>query len=226
MKIKEIKLFTNELSKNLFFYKEVLGFEIIKMNESSFSLQIGETRLIFEFSKDKYVYHYCFLVPSNQLKGALEWMRKRWEVLELEPGRFIEKFQDWNADAFYFYDGSGNIVEFIARYNLKNETEPPFTERQIINFNEIGTSTGDNSKISKQVQLEMDVDFYSGNQTRFCTHGNEEGLFLFPNYHTKEKWFPTDLSTNPSPYIATIEEKEKLFQVEFKNENMEIKQIL
>jgi catechol 2,3-dioxygenase-like lactoylglutathione lyase family enzyme len=222
MHIKEITLFTSTIEKERNFYSQILGFEIKNESDDSFSVQVGQTLLSFIYSVQNYKYHYCFLIPSNKLTEALEWMQGRWNVIELEKDRFIERFENWNANAFYFYDGSGNIVEFIARYNLKNEVNSSFSQNQILNLNEIGVPSNNNALLSNQVKEKMDIEHYSGDQTRFCTSGNEEGLFLFPNYNTKLNWFPTELLTTPCPFEAIITEKANQFQIKYDDEKMEI----
>ncbi len=84
MKIKELKLYTNRLQLEKEFYSKILGFEVIESNPNSFTLKIGLSELTFEESHKDYKYHYCFLIPSNKLIKAMEWMEKRIEIIDLE----------------------------------------------------------------------------------------------------------------------------------------------
>ncbi|WP_260321042.1 hypothetical protein [Peribacillus simplex] len=40
------------------------------------------------------------------------------------------------AHAFYFYDPSGNIVEFISRYEIAKDSIEPFSVKSILNISE------------------------------------------------------------------------------------------
>jgi catechol 2,3-dioxygenase-like lactoylglutathione lyase family enzyme len=113
MKIKELKLFTNQLEKQKEFFLKVLGFELLDEKENEFCLKIGWSKLRFVKSDKIHIYHYCFLIPSNKLIESLEWMNNRMKTIDVENGEKIVHFEDWNADSFYFYDGGGNIAEFI-----------------------------------------------------------------------------------------------------------------
>ena len=50
----------------------------------------------------------------------------------------IAQFENWNANAVYFYDNNGNILEFIARHDLQNNQFTPFNSESILNISEIG----------------------------------------------------------------------------------------
>ncbi len=220
MKFKYLKLYTNKLELEKKFYSEILGFKIIDGNSDFFSLKIGWSELSFEKSEIEHKYHYCFLLPSNKINEALEWMGKRTEIIDIENGRKIENFKSWNADSFYFYDASGNIAEFIVRYDLKNNIESEFDISEVLGVNEIGIGTKDVQKINNQLQAELGIKFWKGDLKRFGTNGSQEGIFLLPNYNLKEIWFPTSIKIKPEPFEATIENKGKEYHVEYRNEKL------
>jgi catechol-2,3-dioxygenase len=60
MKIRKLKLFTNNLKTEKVFYSQTLGFEILKDNSNSFTIKMGWSELTFEKSEKEYKYHYCF----------------------------------------------------------------------------------------------------------------------------------------------------------------------
>jgi len=76
MKFRKLKLYTNKLELEKRFYSEVLGFQITYKSSDSFSVKIGWSELTFEKSEIENKYHYCFLIPSNKLNEALEWLEK------------------------------------------------------------------------------------------------------------------------------------------------------
>ena len=213
MKITELKLFTNQLEKQKEFFLKVLGFELLDEKENEFCLKIGWSKLRFVKSDKIHIYHYCFLIPSNKLMESLEWMNNRTETVDIENGEKIVRFEDWNADSFYFYDGGGNIAEFIVRHDLKNEVDSEFDLNMILCINEIGLGTTDIEKVNYQLEENIGSKFYKGNFTRFGTNGSVEGIFLLPNYNLKETWFPTEIKIKAEPFEAIVEKNNKKYQV-------------
>lgn len=220
MKITHLTLFTNQLEQEKKFYNEVLGFPFLMDNSDNFSVQIGHTKLTFQKSIHNYNYHYCFLIPSNQLQESILWLQKRLNIVEIEPGKIIQRFETWNADSIYFYDGSGNLAEFIVRYDLKNEVKTPFGLSNILCVNEIGMPIKNVAKINTQIENELQSMFWKGDKSRFGTNGTQDGLFLLPNYEMKTTWFPTDLKVEPSPFSAIINHKYNEYTIEFENEKL------
>lgn len=217
MKIKELKLFTNQIETEKKFYLKTLGFEVVTENENQFSFKVGWSIFTFIQSSLSYNYHYCFLIPSNKLNEAFEWINKRVDVLDIEDGIKIVNFETWNADSFYFYDGSGNLAEFIVRYDLKNENLDDFDISSVIGINEIGIGTTDVEKTNSQLEKELGTKFWKGDLNRFATNGSQEGLFLIPNYELKEIWYPTKIKIKAEPFEAIIENNNKIYSVKFKN---------
>lgn len=220
MRIKKLILYTHKLEEELNFYSEKLGFEIIENSAHLFTVRIGWSDLTFKKSAIERSYHYCFLIPANQLHHAMEWMEKRLEIIELEGGRKIQNFETWNADSFYFYDASGNIAEFIVRYDLKNESHKGFDISNVLCVNEIGMPTKHIETLNKQLTQEIQTNLWKGDLERFATNGDQEGLFLLPNYLVKDTWFPTDAKIKPEPFEAIVETKGKTYLVEFNNEKL------
>ena len=211
MRFIKLKLFTNQLEAELLFYTQTIGFELLSRSDNSFTVKIGWTALTFERARQDYIYHYCFLIPSNQLQAALSWLQEKTELIKAPDGTIIQHFEDWNADSFYFYDASGNIAECIVRYDLENQTAEDFDITQFLCVNEMGMPTNDISTTNKLLEQGMKSSHWKGNFSRFSTHGSLEGMILLPNYEVKETWFPTSKKIKPQPFSAVIESTEKLY---------------
>jgi len=216
MKIRKLKLYTDSLNLEKKFYSETLGFKIINEDSFSFTLEIGWSELTFAKSEKNYKYHYCFLIPSNKLKQALLWMEKRVAIIDIENGRKIEHFESWNAESFYFYDASGNIAEFIVRYDLNNNTDNDFSISDVICLNEFGMPTSDVKSANDKLQEKFGTKFWKGNFNRFGTNGSQEGLFLLPNYKAKKIWFPTSVKIKPQPFEIQFENNGETYNIEHK----------
>ncbi|HFA51175.1 MAG TPA: glyoxalase [Bacteroidetes bacterium] len=216
MKIKEITLFTNKIESQKIFYGNVLGFEILRENENGFSVQVGYSVLSFKKSKKNHKYHYCFLIPSNKLDESIVWLNERLEIIKIEGDRITQYFESWNAKSVYFYDGAGNVAEFIVRYDLKNEQKDEFNLSQILCVNEIGMPTKNVGKINSELEQQLGSKFWKGNLKRFATNGTQNGLFLLVNNGLKKNWFPTDLETESAPFDATVIVDGNYHKIEFK----------
>lgn len=220
MKIRELALFTNQLDAVKKFYSKILKVEIVEEKTNSFTLKVGWSKLTFLKSNEDYKYHYCFLIPSNKFIEALSFMGEKVDLIDIDKGRKTQRFETWNADSFYFYDGSGNVAEFIVRHDLKNQSSNSFSFEDVICVNEIGLPTTSIENTNAFLKKELNSDFWRGDTKHFGTNGTQQGLFLLPNYKTRTNWFPTDVTITPSPFKATIENNKCLYDFEFFNEEI------
>lgn len=222
MRIKELTLWTNKMEEQRYFYEEKLAFNNLKEERDGFSLQVGFTKLRFKKSKINLKYHYCFLIPSNQLMAGIAWLEERLDLVRIEQDRIIQRFESWNADSIYFYDGAGNLAEFIVRYDLKNENDYPFSSSSIIGVNEIGLPTTDIEKTNQLLEQKLGSAFWKGDKKRFGTHGTNEGLLLLPNYEVKRTWFPTQMKIETAPFEGVIEIGQEHYYLFFEREKLHI----
>ena len=222
MKLKFLTLFTNQLPEQKDFYTKTLGFELLNNAKDSFAVQVGFTKLKFKLSEEDVKYHYCFLIPSNKLNESIGWLQDRLKLIRIEGDRVIQNFESWNADSIYFYDGAGNLAEFIVRYDLKNESEEAFDLPQILCVNEIGMPTNDVAKINTVLEEKLNSKFWKGDLERFGTNGSQNGLFLLVNNELKKTWFPTEVITQSSPFEAIVEVDGNIFDIKFYNQEINI----
>jgi len=215
MKIKKLTILTNQLQEGKDFFTKTLGLKVYEENDDMFCIQIGWSKLEFKKSDIPFLYHYCFLIPSNRLPDALAWMENRVNILEIENGQRTVNFTEWNADSFYFYDGSGNLAEFIAHHDLENTSNKKFEITDILGINEIGIGTDDVSGVNSFLEETCQTEFWKGDLDRFGTNGSPKGRFLITNYNKKETWFPTQIRIKPSPFEVEIENNGKLYHLEF-----------
>lgn len=218
MKIKKLELYTHKLEEEKIFYTKQLGFEVTNETKNNFTVSVGWSELTFTKSATQHIYHYCFLIPSNKLTEALNWAKEKIELIEIQKGVHIQNFADWNADSFYFYDASGNIVEFIARYDLQNESPKNFKSSSLLGISEIGMPTNNIEKTSSELNSILNTLLWKGDLKRFAAHGDQNGLILLPNYTVKDSWFPTNKKLRPEPFNAFIETINDGTWIQYKNE--------
>jgi len=213
MNFKKFTLYSSNIIQQKAFYTNILGFELLEEQANCFTLKIGITALQFVYKKDATLYHFAFNIPSNQGAAALAWLKKRVKVLDYENQELVD-FINWNAEAMYFYDMDGNIVEFIARKNLQDNSNFPFSINNILEISEIGIPTNDVQAIYNQIQTKFPIEIYSGDLTRFAALGDERGLFIVINKNTK-KWIPRDDEPYSSPFKVQLEFEGQPFSLSF-----------
>ncbi len=214
MRIQELTLFTNNLEAQKQFHKSLFGVDCIEDNSDYFSFQIGWTKLTFKQTSKSYVYHYCYLIPSNKLESAIQWLEGKVELI-VTNGSVIHDHLHWNAKAVYFYDADGNIGEFIVRHNLDNAIEGDFSYSDILCINEIGAPSNNSVNLNAFLQENLGTKVWKGDLERFAVNGDQEGMFLLVNNETKDKWYPTDIFPESAPFEAKILNSGSLFDIKF-----------
>ena len=211
MLFREIRLQTRRLSPLYHFYKDILELFLSKPNDSHFTIQTRDTQLIFEEASDTLkdpIYHFAFNIPSNKIQEAYEWLKKRTDLLWIEDYKsHIANFKNWSAKSVYFLDPAGNIAEFIARADLNDVVDEPFSSRHIRSVSEIGVVFPEESfkqsieKILKEHHLE-----YFPKQPpleSFCAIGDDQGLFII--VPENRSWYPCqDKSAGMFPMQITF----------------------
>lgn len=190
MDIKEIILCSGNPGDLKNFYIDKLGFKLKTGNDDEFSFKAGKTLITFKKSnsKNKPFYHFAFNIPSNKFTEAKEWIKSNNIELISLNGEVEFDFKSWNAHSFYFYDASENIVEFIVRHNLRNESDEKFTAVSIINVSEIGLPVKDVRETFTLINNKFNIPHFSGDMKTFEAAGDENGLFIIVN--EGRRWFP------------------------------------
>ncbi len=220
MKIKRLQLFTSRLQEQKKFYSEVLGFTITGETEDAFDVPIGESLLRFRKGPGNPYYHYAVNIPSNQIEEARKWLSQKVELLTWEE-KYVVDFPNWNAKALYFYDAGQNIVELIARRNLRLPSDKLFSIESLRHISEIGLPAKDISQVFHILHTRCGLERYDGDLERFGAVGSETGLFIVVN-HAIKKWIPNMDEAFPFPFEAVIEnEAGKELQITYQDEALQ-----
>ena len=186
------------------FYSSGLGFPLLTVRQDCALFRVGSTVLMFEQVEDPDpdgpppYYHFAFDIPRNRLDQAEAWLSERVDLLKRDGERQIP-FEDWNARAVYFHDPAGNIVEFIARHNLPNESEETFSSHSILRVSEIGWPC-------LLGILDRDFGLPVWWETKgFTAFGSETGLILVVD--TQRKWLPTDKAAQAHPVTIVLSDE-------------------
>ena len=146
--------------------------------------------------------------------------KQRTEVLPFHSAEIVD-FKNWNAEALYFYDPAGNIVEFIARKNLKIESTQPFGPQSFQHISEIGLPVRDVRGTYHLLNEKCGLEKYSGDYERFCAIGTEKGLFITIDYRQKD-WIPNGDIAYPFPFEVNFNHNQNAYKVIFKKEKLSI----
>ena len=193
MEIKEIVIQTDDLKGTENFYANVLGFELIKKEQNTIAFLAGNSILSFIKSTNLNPnYHFAFNIPKNKLNEATIWLNSKVNLLLNDENEIITDFGDWNAKAIYFYDNNNNIVEFITRFDLTNETEKKFDASSVLSISEIGIVANDPMKLASQIMDKNHLKYFEkGKQSEnFISIGDDNGLVIIVK--NDRKWYPTE----------------------------------
>ncbi len=219
MNIQELEIFTPKLEEQAKFYSEVLELTVLVKSNTTVSFKIGKSVLKMTYRENCSPYHYAINIPANQQKEALKWLQKRVDILTYE-GKSIQYFDFWNAYAIYFYDEDNNILELIARKNLKNDSNQPFDKNALLEICEIGIPTTNINREYSILKEQTAIPIYSGSLERFCAIGDSNGLFIAINKELKKEWFPTKDTPFSSDFNIRFSENGISYQFTYEKENL------
>lgn len=199
MEIVDLRLKTHDLEALRSFYDDLFDLALLDEQEDVFfTVGAGETRLTFEQGDEDevYRYHFAFNIPNNQVADARLWLASRVELLE-HDGEDVVEWTRWDASALYFRDPVGNIVEFIARRTVDNDSDLPFSAQSIIRVSEIGLAVADVPQAVAELKQAFELDVYDETGDTFCALGSPISLFIVVK--DGHNWFPTPdkALTNP-----------------------------
>jgi catechol 2,3-dioxygenase-like lactoylglutathione lyase family enzyme len=204
MQIESISLTTSRLAAQRRFYTEQIGLPLIEDHPQRFAVQIGRSMLHYaEVTHAPPIAHMAFTIPSAQYQEAIEWLGARAPALAAPDGRTQFHFQNWGADAIYFLDADGNILELIARHELPDPPVRPFGVGSLLCISEIGVVLDDVISFAQEAQRLLGVDVYRGNlDPEFTAVGSASGLFIMTR--RGRPWMPDHTSPASDPPITVV----------------------
>lgn len=216
MKLEHIQIITSNILKTTAFYQDILELSMIEKSKESVSFQAGNSVLKFtENPKFDSIYHFAFNIPENQLEEAIAWCQNKVSLIHIEDQNVIANFENWNANAVYFYDNNGNLLEFIARHDLQNSQTAKFSSKSILNISEIGIVTENPLELGNQLKQEHGLEFFNKNANSdiFAAVGDDEGLLILvtPN----RNWYPTQTPSESNATKISIENNGTLIELQF-----------
>lgn len=206
MNISAINLLTHDLENTFDFYHNKLGLPLRERSDQHLAFIAGKTDLIFTYSDTHQhpVYHFAFTIPSNKLKEAFDFIQAKTFIMDVPSSGKIADFSNWNADAFYFYDNNGNILECITRYALQNQSDEAFSGTSVYAISEIGLVTDNVPGLAQKIKEDYDISTFEHQPAmeQFTVLGDDYGLFIL--VATERAWFPTQIKAKLFPLTIYI----------------------
>jgi catechol 2,3-dioxygenase-like lactoylglutathione lyase family enzyme len=170
------------------FYHQVLGLRVSDEKADRLTVAAGGTPITFVTSTaddGKPFYHFAFNIPENKIVAAHGWQKKRTPLLPIPKTLRDPKYPDdvvdyshWNAHSIFFFDPAGNVVEYIARHDLKNAAPGEFGSADILYASEIAFVVDDVAATAAKLKEVAGVASYKGASDQFAAVGDERGLLL------------------------------------------------
>ncbi|MEH7126046.1 hypothetical protein V7127_22805 [Bacillus sp. JJ1773] len=213
MEMKSLVLQTKSLIEMKKFYIDTLGFSLINEDKDSFRIAVGTGELEFTTKevKGNPFYHFAFNIPANKFYEAKSWVKERVSLL-VEDGGDEANFAHLPALALYFYDPSGNIVEFISRYEISEDSIDPFSVKSILNISEIGLIVEDTVSVSEKLNqigvIERDNKTISRQSLNFMGE-RRKGIFIILAQPGR-RWIFSDKMSAIFPLEITLTDNSKI----------------
>lgn len=170
------------------FYEELLGLKTVQESAEKLTIQAGLSQITFQKTTSAMGdpwYHIAFNIPEHKLLQARDWHLKRAPLIltpkhqrDAKYPKDVRHFPHWNAHSLFFWDPAGNLLEYIARHDLKSTATGTFTTKDILYASEIGFVVEDQSAIARQLHQDLGLEAYPKGVNFWWAMGDEQGLIL------------------------------------------------
>ncbi|MBI3408402.1 MAG: hypothetical protein HY040_08600 [Planctomycetes bacterium] len=170
------------------FYHDSLGLRVVEDRRDRLTIAGGQTNITFvpaPSDAGQPFYHFAFNIPENKIRAARDWQRERSPLLPI-PQRLrhadypndVVNYSHWNAHSIFFFDPAQNVVEYIARHDLRNRAHGGFESRDILYASEVAFVVDDVAAAVQRMRESVALEQYRGGDSQFRAIGDERGLLL------------------------------------------------
>jgi catechol 2,3-dioxygenase-like lactoylglutathione lyase family enzyme len=190
------------------FYVGGLGFASLT-GADRLALAVGRDRMEFAAAAagERPFYHLALLVPGNRYAAARRWVERCADLLS-RPGETATtfRFAAWDADACYFHDPAGNIVELIAHAGIgeTSAADAGFAAAELVGISEVGLVVRDPPAAARRLAA-AGLELWSGS-----AEGEDALAFVGRRAHTLilcppgRPWLPTQRPAECHPATASL----------------------
>jgi len=164
------------------FYEQTLGFAV-EQRDGRVVIPVGADvlELVAVGDATDPFHHFALLVPGDRFDAARAWLGERAETLARDGGETVFPFDFWDAQAVYFHDPAGNIVELIATGD--------FSAAELAGLSEVGIVVDDTAAAVAALERELGLELWSGSAEQLAFVGAKaHTLILAP---PGRGWLPT-----------------------------------
>jgi catechol 2,3-dioxygenase-like lactoylglutathione lyase family enzyme len=196
MRFAHVRLVASDPQAVLQFYACELGLP----REAGSGVRVGETVLEFASAVGEPFYHFAFLIPGDRFDAALEWARARVTLL----GESVYDFPAWDAQACYFHDPAGSIVELIAHRGIaETGATGGFRAGELVGLSELGL-VGDMAAMGEALHDRLGLEVWDGTLTGSLAFVGEQARTLILA-RPGRGWLPTGRPSEPHPVSLTVD---------------------
>ena len=188
------------------FYVGHLELQLAQPGDSGLALAVGETVLEFRPAGGSPFYHFALLVPGDRFEAACEWARDRVELLpDSETGDVVFDFTNWGAQAVYFHDPAGSIVELIAHRGIGEAgASGAFTAAELLGLSEVGVVC-DPPAAAETLRRELGLELWDGTvagEARLAFVGEKARTLIL--CRAGRPWLPTGRPAEAHPVEVVL----------------------
>ena len=172
------------------FYGKQFDMAIPSDRPDRFTFDAGETKMTFVESastgSERPFYHFAFNIPENKILAALEWQKARTPLLTVPESHRAPGFpaevafsSHWNAHSIFFLDPAGNLVEYIARHDMKNaDSSPSFSWADLLYISELALVVDDVAGTAAMLRNAAALGQYRNASDELAALGDESGMLI------------------------------------------------
>lgn len=211
MEIKRVILKTSGLDQLTAFYQLLLELPVEQHNLTETTIRVGATSLLFQKTENTDpFYHFAINIPCNKITEARAWLQRKLELIWMDDYKSdVADFVNWHAKSVYFFDPAGNIVELIARFDLDNKTDQPFSPGQFLSISEVGIvfKAEELEKHTGALIKRYNLDYFDKQPPlpQFKAVGDDSGLFII--VPENRNWYPTRKASGIFPLSVEFDHK-------------------
>jgi catechol-2,3-dioxygenase len=187
------------------FYEQTLGFAV-EQRDGRLVVPVGGDVLELVATDDGTdpFHHFALLLPGNRFDAARTWLRERAEPLARDDGETVFAFDFWDAQAVYFHDPAGNIVELIAHAGTaeRSGVAGDFSAAELAGLSEVGIVVDRPAGAVAALARDLELELWSGDAEQLAFVGAKaHTLILAP---PGRGWLPTGRPAEPHGAKITV----------------------
>lgn len=196
MRIRHVAVRTADPAALRPFYAGTLGLPVVD-DSDGFLVAVGRSTLAVRPGADDPTYHLAFAVPGDT-QAWTDWLTDRVDIVPDEDGDRVVAYDGLGADALYFRDPTGNVLELLCRSGHDGPVGPDGFR----DVAEVGLVVEDVPGVARTVAGALGTGDHEASE-EFCYLGDERGALVLAA--PGRPWYPTAVGAEPAPATVVVE---------------------